>query len=119
VSLARTPEVEAALAAASDEFGLAEYYRDCVRPILGTARGTWPRCCGGNCEPCAETLCAVAGRVHERLRLSVGEADNGGPSEAGGVGVGSAEGTEGTGEGASAGTGERIEDAATGRPSVR
>jgi hypothetical protein len=73
--LARTPEVEAALAAASQEFGLAEHYRDCVRPILGTSRETWPRCCGGNCEPCAETLCAVAGSVHERLGVCASEAD--------------------------------------------
>ena len=69
MSLPRTPEVEAALAAACDEVGLAEYYRDCVRPILGTPRRTWPRCCGGGCEPCAETLCAVAERVHTRLGL--------------------------------------------------
>lgn len=69
MSLPRTPELEGALAAASEEVGLAEYYRDCVRPILGTARATWPRCCGGGCEPCAETLCAVAERVHARLGL--------------------------------------------------
>jgi hypothetical protein len=69
VSLPRTPELERALAAASEEVGLAEYYRDCVRPILGTPRSTWPRCCGGGCEPCAETLCAVAERVHERLGI--------------------------------------------------
>jgi hypothetical protein len=80
LSLPRTPELEAALAAASDEFGLAEYYRDCVRPILGTTRDRWPRCCGGNCEPCAQTLCAVAGRVHERL----GFADQPGPDDASG-----------------------------------
>ena len=66
----RTPELERALAAASDEFGLADYYRDCVRPILGTPRSAWPRCCGGGCEPCAETLNAVARRTHELLGIA-------------------------------------------------
>ena len=71
MSLPRTPDVEAALAKASDEVGLQDYYRDCARPLLGTSR--WPRCCGGGCEPCAETLIAVARRVHELLGL--GDAD--------------------------------------------
>ena len=70
MSLPRTPEVERALATASDEMGLAEYYRDCVRPILGTETAGWPRCCGGQCEPCAETLCAVARRVHDLLGIT-------------------------------------------------
>jgi hypothetical protein len=70
MSLPRTPELEKALAEASDAFGLADYYRDCVRPILGTPRSAWPRCCGGGCEPCAETLNAVAGRVHELLGVA-------------------------------------------------
>ena len=74
MSLPRTPELEKALTEASDEVGLAEYYRDCVRPILGTPRRSWPRCCGGGCEPCAETLCDVAARVHLRL----GVPDDGG-----------------------------------------
>lgn len=69
MSLPRTPDVERALALASDELGLKEYYRDCVRPILGTPRASWPRCCGGQCEPCAEMLGAVARRVHEMLDL--------------------------------------------------
>jgi hypothetical protein len=71
VSLPRTPELEQALEAASKEFGLAEYYRDNVRPILGTPEATWPRCCGGGCEPCAETLKGVARRVHEMLGVRV------------------------------------------------
>jgi hypothetical protein len=33
----------------------------------------WPRCCGGNCEPCAQTLIAVAERVHAMLDVVVGE----------------------------------------------
>jgi len=65
MSLPRTPELEAALAQASDEVGLQSYYRDCVRPLLG---GTdWPRCCSGACEPCAEMLIRVAKRVHELI----------------------------------------------------
>ena len=65
--LPRTLELEAALVQASQEVGLQDYYRDSVRPLLGTKR--WPRCCGGGCEPCAETLIAVAKRVHELLGL--------------------------------------------------
>jgi hypothetical protein len=71
VSLERTPEVEAALAQASREVGLAVHYRDCVRPLLGVGPRRWPRCCGGGCEPCAETLIAVAQRVHTLLGLAV------------------------------------------------
>jgi hypothetical protein len=67
MSLPRTPELEAALTQASQEIGLQDYYCDSVRPLLGTTR--WPRCCGGGCEPCAETLIAVAKRVHELLGL--------------------------------------------------
>jgi hypothetical protein len=71
MSLPRTPEVEAALAAASDEFGLQDYYRDCVRPLLGVGPEQWPRCCGGQCEPCAQTLINVARRVHRILGLDI------------------------------------------------
>lgn len=56
-------EVSAALAQASEEFGLPEHYRDCVRPILNSAPDFWPECCGGNCEPCSGTLVNVARRV--------------------------------------------------------
>jgi hypothetical protein len=59
------PGVEEALAQASEENGLPVYYRDCVRPLLRD--GPWPRCCGGGCEPCAETLMRVARRVYELL----------------------------------------------------
>jgi hypothetical protein len=69
VSLPRTPEVERALTLASEEVGLADYYRDCVRPILGTPSSEWPVCCGGQCEPCAETLCSVVRRVHSMLGI--------------------------------------------------
>jgi hypothetical protein len=73
MSLPRTPELESALVAASEEVGLADYYRDCVRPLLGVPSIGWPRCCGGQCEPCAETLCAVARRVHEILGIAAQE----------------------------------------------
>lgn len=67
MTLERTPELEAALAAASEEQGLASYYRDCVRPLLTMPRTQWPRCCGRGCEPCADTLIAVARGVQARL----------------------------------------------------
>jgi hypothetical protein len=63
----RTPQLEAALRRASDENNLAEWYRDCVRPLLGMPRTQWPRCCGRGCEPCSETLVAVAARVEDLL----------------------------------------------------
>ncbi|MFT3927293.1 MAG: hypothetical protein QM778_32415 [Myxococcales bacterium] len=56
-------ELEAALVQASEEFGLQSYYRDCVRPLLYQPREQWPGCCGGGCEPCAQTLVSVADRV--------------------------------------------------------
>jgi hypothetical protein len=60
--------LEEALAAASDEFGLASYYRDCVRPLLGMPQSQWPQCCGSNCEPCSQTLINVALSVEKRMR---------------------------------------------------
>jgi len=56
-------ELEAALVQASEEVGLQSYYRDCVRPLLYQPREQWPGCCGGGCEPCAQTLVQVADRV--------------------------------------------------------
>jgi len=61
------PAVEAALKQASDELGLQEWYRDCVRPLLRTGREGYPRCCGGGCEPCNQLLCNVADRALELL----------------------------------------------------
>jgi hypothetical protein len=69
MSLPRTPEVEDAIAQASVEAGLQEYYRDSVRPLLGVGSERWPKCCGGDCEPCADTLIRVARRVHELLGI--------------------------------------------------
>jgi hypothetical protein len=64
---ARAQRLEAALEQASDEDGLAEWYRSCVRPLLNLAPDAWPRCCGGNCEPCNEQLMRVARRTLELL----------------------------------------------------
>lgn len=60
----------AALAAASDEVGLPEYYRSCVRSIVVAPQERWPRCCGGGCEPCNAVLGEVARRVLERVEVS-------------------------------------------------
>jgi hypothetical protein len=60
-------ELEEALVKASEELGLQDYYRDMVRPLLRMPREQWPSCCGGGCEPCAQTLVAVASRVNELL----------------------------------------------------
>jgi hypothetical protein len=56
-------DLESALVQASEELGLQSYYRDSVRPLLKMPRTQWPGCCGGGCEPCAQTLVAVADRV--------------------------------------------------------
>lgn len=56
-----------ALDAASEEHGLASYYRACVRPLLGMPETRWPTCCGGCCEPCSQTLVDVARRTKELL----------------------------------------------------
>lgn len=62
-----SPEVAAALARAADEAGLPEYYRASVRPLFAMPVTQWPRCCGSSCEPCAQTLGAVATRTCELL----------------------------------------------------
>lgn len=63
----RAARLDACLAKASDENGLEDYYRDCVRPLLRLPETGWPRCCGSNCEPCSETLRRVAKRTLELL----------------------------------------------------
>ncbi|MCI0671308.1 MAG: hypothetical protein L0Y64_12655, partial [Myxococcaceae bacterium] len=65
----KDPAVQAALGAAADECGLAGYYRPCVHPLLRNPEGRWPRCCGGGCEPCAQTLVDVALLTLQRLGL--------------------------------------------------
>jgi hypothetical protein len=59
--------VDAALAKASEELGLQEWYRDCVRPLLRTGPEGWPGCCGSSCEPCNQLLVTVAERTLELL----------------------------------------------------
>jgi hypothetical protein len=58
---------QAALNAASDEVGLASYYRSCVRSIVTAPPERWPRCCDSGCEPCNRVLCEVARRVQAKL----------------------------------------------------
>lgn len=64
---AESLKFSSALAQASAELGLKEYYRDCVRPLFSMPITQWPQCCAGGCEPCAQTLVAVALRVQELL----------------------------------------------------
>ena len=66
----RSPEFATALARASEEHGLQDYYRSTVRPLFSMPRSQWPGCCGGGCEPCARTLVAVADRVCELLGVT-------------------------------------------------
>jgi hypothetical protein len=56
-------EFRAALEQASSELGLPEYYSGCVRPLFSMPVSQWPMCCGGGCDPCAQTLISVADRV--------------------------------------------------------
>jgi len=58
-----SPEFASALKRAGEELGLADYYRSCVRPLFYMPVTQWPMCCAGGCEPCAQTLVAVADRV--------------------------------------------------------
>lgn len=60
-------ELELALTRASEELQLPTYYRSSVRPLLRNPEGHWPRCCGGGCEPCAQTLVRVAARALELM----------------------------------------------------
>ena len=62
-----SPEFQRALTRAGEELGLADYYRSCVRPLFAMPMTQWPLCCGGGCDPCAQLLVAVAGRVCELL----------------------------------------------------
>lgn len=58
-------EFASALARASDEVGLPDYYRSCVHPLFMMPVTQWPLCCAGSCDPCAQKLVAVAARVCE------------------------------------------------------
>jgi hypothetical protein len=59
-----------ALAKAAEEYGLQDYYIECVKPLLGMPKEQWPMCCGGGCEPCNGTLAAVADRTLELEKLA-------------------------------------------------
>ncbi|MBS2030697.1 MAG: hypothetical protein JST54_22525 [Deltaproteobacteria bacterium] len=68
--------LDEALATAAKEIGLASYYVDCVRPVIrdrvdSDGKLRWPRCCGGGCEPCNETLIRVARRTLELMGVPV------------------------------------------------
>lgn len=52
---------------ASEELGFPDYYRSLVRPLVRQPEGRWPRCCGGGCSPCSDTLIQVALRALELL----------------------------------------------------
>lgn len=68
----RANRTAACLAQAADENGLPDYYRDCVKPLLRLPESGWPRCCGGSCEPCSETLRRVARRTLDLLETAKG-----------------------------------------------
>ncbi|GMU00106.1 hypothetical protein KH5H1_42250 [Corallococcus caeni] len=59
--------LEDALSRASAEHQLPSYYQSSVRPLLRNPEGRWPHCCGGGCEPCAQTLIRVALRTLELM----------------------------------------------------
>jgi hypothetical protein len=59
--------LDEALARAAQENGLAPEYVDIVRPLLRDPRDRWPRCCGGDCEPCTLVLVRVAERTLELM----------------------------------------------------
>jgi hypothetical protein len=61
------PGFRTAFVQASDECGLADYFRDCVLPLFSMPMSRWPGCCAGNCLPCARTLVAVALRTYVLL----------------------------------------------------
>ena len=61
------PDLDAAIAQASQELGLEAWYRDFVRPLVQSSPEEWPRCCGGGCEPCSELLVRVAQRARAIL----------------------------------------------------
>jgi hypothetical protein len=65
--------LDEALHRASEEEGLDEWYRDCVRPLLRSGEDGFPRCCGGGCEPCSEQLIRVARRTFALLGIDARE----------------------------------------------
>jgi hypothetical protein len=65
----RSPEFAMALTRASEELGLQDYYRSCVRPLFSLPVSYWPTCCGARCEPCMQVVVSVANRVCELLGI--------------------------------------------------
>lgn len=63
-------QLDSAIHQASQELAFPEYYEPCVRPLVRNPEGRWPHCCGGGCEPCAQTLIQVALRALELLGMS-------------------------------------------------
>ena len=59
---------------ASEELGLASWYRSCVGPLLHLHEDRFPSCCGGQCEPCNQVLGEVA--LLARRRLGIDETGN-------------------------------------------
>lgn len=59
--------VDAAIAQAADECGLAPVYRRTVRPLVADPEGRWPQCCGEGCAACVDTRVATALRALELL----------------------------------------------------
>lgn len=60
--------VREAVEAASEEHGLASWYRSCALPLVTMDEARYPSCCGGDCEPCNELLVSVAIRARELLQ---------------------------------------------------
>lgn len=60
-------QLDSAIHRAGQELSFPDYYEPCVRPLVRNPEGHWPRCCGGGCEPCAQTLIQVALRALELL----------------------------------------------------
>ena len=56
-------EITSAIAEAADELGLPSYYRSIVKPLVRRPDARRPQCCGGGCEPCADTIIGVAERA--------------------------------------------------------
>lgn len=58
-----------AIEEASEELGLASWYRSCVGPLLHLHEDRFPSCCGGQCEPCNQVLTDVALRARRILGI--------------------------------------------------
>ncbi|MBC7173349.1 MAG: hypothetical protein H5U40_13000 [Polyangiaceae bacterium] len=59
--------MRSAIDRASEELGLASWYRACVEPLMRLDESRFPSCCGAGCEPCNATLAEVALRARQIL----------------------------------------------------